>query len=64
MVKIENPTRFKFDTPEGEKSLTDLFDGRNQLIIYHFMNKAAFVARSLWITSPTFVISTAATQPL
>ena len=37
MVKIENPMRFKFDTPEGEKSLFDLFDGRNQLIIYHFM---------------------------
>ncbi|KAF8335565.1 hypothetical protein F5887DRAFT_609029 [Amanita rubescens] len=37
MVKIENPTRFKFDTPEGEKILSDLFDGRNQLIIYHFM---------------------------
>ena len=37
MVKIENPTRFKFDTPDGEKSLSDLFDGRNQLIMYHFM---------------------------
>lgn len=37
MVQIENPTRFKFDTPEGEKSLSDLFDGRKQLIIYHFM---------------------------
>ncbi|KAJ6079110.1 hypothetical protein N7467_008863 [Penicillium canescens] len=37
MVQISNPDRFKFDTPEGEKSLVDIFDGRNQLIIYHFM---------------------------
>ncbi|KAJ5312633.1 hypothetical protein N7508_003463 [Penicillium antarcticum] len=37
MVQIPNPDRFKFDTPEGEKSLVDIFDGRDQLIIYHFM---------------------------
>jgi predicted dithiol-disulfide oxidoreductase (DUF899 family) len=37
MVQVENPTRFKFDTPGGEKSLPDLFEGRKQLIIYHFM---------------------------
>ena len=38
MVKVENPSRFKFDTPDkGEKSLPDLFDGRKQLILYHFM---------------------------
>ncbi|KAM6489331.1 Bacterial protein of unknown function (DUF899) domain containing protein [Amanita muscaria] len=37
MVQIQNPSRFKFDSPEGEKSLPDLFDGRRQLIIYHFM---------------------------
>lgn len=26
-----------FDTPEGKKTLRDLFAGRSQLIIYHFM---------------------------
>ncbi|MCL6706362.1 thioredoxin family protein [Pseudomonas sp. R2.Fl] len=28
---------YRFDTPDGEKSLADLFDGRSQLMIYHFM---------------------------
>ncbi len=28
---------YVFDTKQGEKSLSDLFDGRSQLIIYHFM---------------------------
>jgi predicted dithiol-disulfide oxidoreductase (DUF899 family) len=26
-----------FDTPSGPKSLSELFDGRSQLIVYHFM---------------------------
>src|SRR6187549_3152939 len=28
---------YRFETPDGEKSLADLFDGRSQLLIYHFM---------------------------
>ncbi len=28
---------YRFDTDEGEKSLADLFDGRSQLLVYHFM---------------------------
>jgi predicted dithiol-disulfide oxidoreductase (DUF899 family) len=28
---------YRFHTPGGEKSLADLFDGRSQLIVYHFM---------------------------
>lgn len=28
---------YVFDMPEGKKSLADLFDGRSQLLIYHFM---------------------------
>ena len=28
---------YTFDTPEGRRSLADLFDGRSQLIVYHFM---------------------------
>ena len=34
-VKVEK--NYVFDTPEGKKTLGDLFDGRSQLIIYHFM---------------------------
>src|SRR5690348_17001149 len=34
-VKIEK--NYVFDSPSGKKSLADLFDGRSQLIIYHFM---------------------------
>jgi predicted dithiol-disulfide oxidoreductase (DUF899 family) len=28
---------YAFDTPSGRRSLTELFDGRSQLMIYHFM---------------------------
>lgn len=28
---------YVFDTPQGKKKLADLFDGRSQLIVYHFM---------------------------
>lgn len=28
---------YLFDTPAGKKSLTDLFEGRSQLAVYHFM---------------------------
>src|SRR5215831_2522387 len=35
MVKIDKP--YVFEGPGGEASLLDLFDGRRQLIIYHFM---------------------------
>ena len=34
-VKVEK--NYLFDTPEGKNSLADLFDGRSQLIVYHFM---------------------------
>jgi predicted dithiol-disulfide oxidoreductase (DUF899 family) len=34
-VKVEKT--YVFDTPEGKKTLADLFDGRSQLIVYHFM---------------------------
>ncbi len=34
-VKVEK--NYLFDTPSGKKSFCDLFDGRTQLIIYHFM---------------------------
>jgi predicted dithiol-disulfide oxidoreductase (DUF899 family) len=28
---------YRFESADGEKSLADLFDGRSQLLIYHFM---------------------------
>jgi predicted dithiol-disulfide oxidoreductase (DUF899 family) len=34
-VKVEKS--YIFDTPEGRKTLAELFDGRSQLIVYHFM---------------------------
>src|ERR1700737_1053296 len=34
-VNVEK--NYMFDTPKGKKTLTELFDGRSQLIVYHFM---------------------------
>ena len=34
-VKVEKD--YRFDTADGEKSLAELFDGRSQLLVYHFM---------------------------
>jgi len=34
-VKVEQA--YTFDGPRGKLSLADLFDGRNQLVVYHFM---------------------------
>ena len=28
---------YRFETPDGTKSLAELFDGRSQLLVYHFM---------------------------
>ncbi|MGB7685338.1 MAG: DUF899 domain-containing protein [Solirubrobacterales bacterium] len=33
---MEFPTEFAFTGPEGEVGFLDLFDGRTQLIVYHF----------------------------
>jgi len=35
MVKLEK--EYLFETPTGRRSLGDLFEGRRQLIVYHFM---------------------------
>jgi predicted dithiol-disulfide oxidoreductase (DUF899 family) len=29
--------RYVFDTPEGPRTLAELFDGREQLVVWHFM---------------------------
>ena len=34
-VKIDK--EYVFDGPKGKETLADLFDGRSQLIVYHFM---------------------------
>jgi len=34
-VKVEKT--YTFDTPEGPKTLSELFDGRSQLVVKHFM---------------------------
>jgi predicted dithiol-disulfide oxidoreductase (DUF899 family) len=34
-VKVDKA--YRFHTPDGERSLADLFDGRSQLLVYHFM---------------------------
>src|SRR5213080_3598878 len=34
-VRID--TKYRFETDEGSASLADLFRGRSQLIVYHFM---------------------------
>lgn len=35
MVRIDKP--YVFEGPKGKKSLLDLFEGRRQLLLYHFM---------------------------
>ncbi|MBW6421125.1 thioredoxin family protein [Rhizobium sp. XQZ8] len=34
-VKVDKD--YAFDTPKGRKTLADLFEGRSQLLVYHFM---------------------------
>jgi predicted dithiol-disulfide oxidoreductase (DUF899 family) len=37
MPWVEVEQEYTFDTEDGKKRLIDLFDGRSQLIVYHFM---------------------------
>jgi predicted dithiol-disulfide oxidoreductase (DUF899 family) len=39
-VRVE--TDYRFETETGTKSLADLFDGRSQLLVYHFMFGPSF----------------------
>jgi predicted dithiol-disulfide oxidoreductase (DUF899 family) len=41
-VRIDK--EYRFDTDEGTASLSDLFNGRSQLLIYHFMFGADYLA--------------------
>jgi len=41
-VRVEND--YRFDTDEGKASLADLFRGRSQLLVYHFMFGPDYIA--------------------
>ena len=41
-VRVEK--EYRFDTDDGEKALVELFDGRSQLLVYHFMFGPSFQA--------------------
>jgi predicted dithiol-disulfide oxidoreductase (DUF899 family) len=53
-VKVEK--NYVFEGPDGKETLADLFGGRSQLVVKHFMfgpngRRAASAARSRWTTS-------------
>ena len=35
---------YEFDTEDGKKALAELFDGRSQLLVYHFMFGSTYTA--------------------
>ncbi len=37
LPRVRVDKAYVFDTPQGEKKLADLFEGKSQLIVYHFM---------------------------
>jgi len=41
-VKVEKD--YRFETDDGDASLADLFEGRSQLLVYHFMFGAEYTA--------------------
>src|SRR5215210_7899463 len=41
-VRIDK--EYRFDTDDGERTLAELFDGRSQLLVYHFMFGPAYTA--------------------
>jgi predicted dithiol-disulfide oxidoreductase (DUF899 family) len=41
-VRVEK--EYRFDTDEGEKPLVELFEGRSQLLVYHFMFGPTYAA--------------------
>jgi predicted dithiol-disulfide oxidoreductase (DUF899 family) len=61
MVRFENS--YTFDTPAGPKSLLDLFEGRNQLVVYQFMDLGPdrYCPGCTWFTNH---VPVAALEPL
>jgi predicted dithiol-disulfide oxidoreductase (DUF899 family) len=37
LPRVPVEKEYRFDTADGEKSLAELFEGRSQLLVYHFM---------------------------
>ena len=37
LPRVHIEKEYVFDGPEGKETLADLFDGRSQLVVYHFM---------------------------
>jgi predicted dithiol-disulfide oxidoreductase (DUF899 family) len=55
---------YVFEGPKGKESLSDLFDGRSQLVVYHFMFRTgkrvvhiARIGRTILIASSSTSIS-------
>lgn len=44
MPRVRIDKDYRFETPAGAKSLVELFDGRSQLLVYHFMLPAHWEA--------------------
>jgi predicted dithiol-disulfide oxidoreductase (DUF899 family) len=42
---------YRFDTDDGEKALVELFDGRSQLLVYHFMFGPSYQAGCITCSS-------------
>lgn len=40
MVRVDTP--YTFDGPNGSVGLLDLFEGRRQLVMHHFMSSTAY----------------------
>jgi predicted dithiol-disulfide oxidoreductase (DUF899 family) len=51
MVKFEGGHRF--DSPDGTKTLVDLFEGREQLVVYQFMDRGPTSSVRAVLTSQT-----------
>jgi predicted dithiol-disulfide oxidoreductase (DUF899 family) len=51
MVKFDSG--YTFDTPEGSRTLLDLFEGRGQLVVYQFMDSGpdAYCPGCTWFTN-------------
>jgi len=51
MVRFDNG--YVFDTPEGTKTLLDLFEGRGQLVVYQFMDNGPddYCPGCTWLTN-------------
>ncbi|GAB3374687.1 hypothetical protein GCM10027360_49870 [Amycolatopsis echigonensis] len=67
MPMVQYSKRYEFTSPDGTHSLLDLFEGRRQLIVYHFMQHPGDEADALavpcwWTTWPTPRICTHATS--